>query len=67
MSAMPARVTELSNGPDVAPPSTRTQRRVDRREAQKVIRRDRRRWAFLSCGILAAAFGSTVLILGVFH
>jgi hypothetical protein len=67
MSAMPARVTELSNGPDAPPVSTRTQRRVERREAQKAVRRDRRRWAFLSCGILAAAFGSTVLILGVLH
>jgi hypothetical protein len=67
MSAMPAEVTQLSEGS--RPPATpvRAQRRVDRRAALKLERRDRQRWAIFSCSILGCAFVLTVGILDVIH
>jgi hypothetical protein len=67
MSAMPARITELSNGTQPGAVSTRTGRRAEGRRAQKLVRRDRRRWAVAGCCILAGSFGATVLVLGAFH
>jgi hypothetical protein len=66
MSAMPARVTELSEGALVGAAS-RSQRRAERRFEQKLARRDRQRWTLLGCSILASAFGLTVLILDMLH
>jgi hypothetical protein len=66
MSAMPARVTERSEGGLVGAAS-RAQRRVERRFEQKLARRDRQRWTILGCTILAGAFGITVLILDMLH
>jgi hypothetical protein len=65
MSAMPARVTELSDMPAVKPVSV--QRRSDRRAALKEARRDRQRWTVLSCCILGCSFFLTVGILDVLH
>jgi hypothetical protein len=68
MSAMPARVTERPDRPQVrAVPVSRAARRADTRAALKLARRSRRRWRLLSCAILACAFGLTVGILGVLH
>lgn len=65
MSAMPARVTELSGSPAVAAPLVPEARRVDRRAMLKLARRSRQRWALLGCAILACSFGLTVGILDV--
>ncbi len=67
MSAMPARVAELPDGPLVGTSPAQVQRRADRRAEQKLARRDRRRWAVIGGAILAASFGLTVGILDVFH
>jgi hypothetical protein len=67
MSAMPARVTEQSERPQVIAASVRTQRRTERRAELKVARRQRQRWTILSCSILGCAFGLTVGILDVLH
>jgi hypothetical protein len=65
MSAMPARVTELSGTPAVVAPPTPTARRADRRAMLKLARRSRQRWALLGGAILAVSFGLTVGILDV--
>jgi hypothetical protein len=65
MSAMPARVTELSDRPAAVP--ALVQRRSERRAALKESRRDRRRWTVISCGILGSSFFLTVGILDVLH
>jgi hypothetical protein len=79
MSAMPARVTELSESPAVvaspvraptppsvaAPAATPAARRVDRRAMLKLARRSRQRWALLGGAILAVSFVLTVGILDV--
>jgi hypothetical protein len=67
MSAMPARVTELSEDirPTAVPPVV--VRRGDRRAALKEARRDRRRWAILGCSVLGGFFALTVGILDVLH
>ena len=67
MSAMPARVTELPDGPAVGAAPRRVQRRTDRRAEQRLARRDRRRWAFIGGAMLAGSFGLTVGILDVLH
>ena len=67
MSAMPARVTELPDGPVVSAAPERVQRRTDRRAEQRLARRDRRRWAFIGGAVLVASFGLTVGILDVLH
>jgi hypothetical protein len=67
MSALPARVTEVAQGPLVHASPVAAQRRAERRAEQKVARRVRRRWAVAGCSILAAAFGLTVGILDVLH
>jgi hypothetical protein len=72
MSAMPARVNELSQeaavgSAPVRQPAGRSQRRVERRVEQKLARRTRRRVAILSCAGLGAAFALTVGILDVLH
>jgi hypothetical protein len=72
MSAMPARVSELSQGTEISSVSVRqpvagSQRRAERRAEQMVARRARRRWAVMSCGVLGAAFALTVGILDVLH
>jgi hypothetical protein len=67
MSAMSARVTELSERPAAltspAPPETAP--RADRRTMLKLARRTRQRWALLGGAILAVSFGLTVGILDV--
>jgi hypothetical protein len=67
MSAMPARVTELSEGirPTASPPVV--VRRGDRRAALKEARRQRRHLTILSCSVLGASFALTVGILDVLH
>jgi hypothetical protein len=67
MSAMPAEVTQLSEGSRLAAPPASAQRRAERRAALKLARRSRQRWAVLSCTILACAFALTVGILDVLH
>jgi hypothetical protein len=67
MSAMPARVTDLPNGPEVGVSPERVTRRADRRAEQRLARRDQRRWAVIGCSILAGSFGLTVGILDVLH
>jgi hypothetical protein len=68
MSAMPARVTELSERPAAltspAPPETAPPR-ADRRTMLKLARRTRQRWALLGGAILMVSFGLTVGILDV--
>ena len=64
---MPARVTELPNGPVVHASPVAAQRRAERRAAQKVARRARRLWAIAGCSILLVVFGFTVGILDVLH
>ena len=65
MSAMPARVTELSGSPPVVAGPVPVSGRVDRRATLKVARRNRQRWALLGGAILACSFGLTVGILDV--
>ncbi len=65
MSAMPARVTELPDGPVVVAVPEPVQRRADRRAEQRLARRDRRRWAFIGSAVLVGSFGLTVGILDV--
>jgi hypothetical protein len=65
MSAMPARVTELSGSPAVVAAPVPASRRVDRRAMLKVARRSRQRWALLGGAILVCSFGLTVGILDV--
>lgn len=77
MSAMPARVTELSGSravvasplsapaPTTMPAATPTARRVDRRAMLKLARRSRQRWALLGGAILTLSFVLTVGILDV--
>ena len=65
MSAMPARVTELSESPAAVTSPEPAARRADRRALQKLARRSRQRWALLGGAILAVSFGLTVGILDV--
>ena len=65
MSAMPARVTELSEGPAAVTSPEPAARRADRRALQKLARRSRQRWALLGGAILAVSFGLTVGLLAV--
>jgi hypothetical protein len=65
MSAMPARVTELSEGPAAVASAVPAARRADRRAVLKLARRSQQRWALLGGGILAVSFGLTVGILDV--
>jgi hypothetical protein len=68
MSALPARVTELpSVGPASVSPPRRAERRVERRAQLKRERRSRRRWAVVTCSLMACVFGLTVGILDVMH
>jgi len=68
MSAMPARVTELSEPPEAgAPTPVRALRRADRRATLRLARRSRQRWAIVGCAILGGAFFLTVGILDVLH
>jgi hypothetical protein len=68
MSALSAQITEVSQPPvAVRPPVARSQRRCERRAEQLVARRIRRRWAILSCVILACSFGFAVGILDMLH
>jgi hypothetical protein len=67
MSAMPARVAELSDGPQVGSSTQQAQRRADRRAELKLARRSRQRWAIVASSILVGAFGLTVGILDVLH
>jgi hypothetical protein len=67
MSAMPARVTGLSDGARAGAVPSRTERRAERREAERLVRRDRRRWTLLGCVILGGSFAATALILDVIH
>lgn len=65
MSAMPARVTELSGSPAVVAAPVPTAHRVDRRALLKLARRSRQRWALLAGAILVCSFGLTVGVLDV--
>jgi hypothetical protein len=67
MSALPARVTELPDGPVVHASPVAAQRRAERRAEQKLARRVRRRWAIAGCSILVVVFGLTVGFLDVLH
>ncbi len=67
MSAMPAEVTQLSEGSRLQVAPVSAQRRAERRASLKLARRSRRRWAVLSCSVLASAFVLTVGILDVLH
>ncbi len=65
MSAMPARVTELSESPAVVASPAPAARRADRRAMLKLARRSRQRWALLGGAILTLSFLLTVGILDV--
>jgi hypothetical protein len=65
MSAMPARVTELSESPTAVAPAAPAERRADRRALLKLARRSRQRWALFGGAILVVSFGLTVGILDV--
>ncbi|HEX3794572.1 MAG TPA: hypothetical protein VHV57_08730 [Acidimicrobiales bacterium] len=70
MSAMPAEITAAPPGPEprrVPGAQQQTLRRTERRAQQQMERRVRRKWAVLSCSIMAAFFGLTVGILDVLH
>jgi hypothetical protein len=67
MSAMPAEVTQLSEGSRPPAVPALAQRRVDLRLARKLARRNQQRWAVLSCSIIGCAFALTVGILDVLH
>jgi hypothetical protein len=67
MSAMPAEVTELTEGPPRVAAPSRQAHRAERRAALKVARRSRRRWTILSCCIRGGTFAATVGVLGVLH
>ena len=62
---MPAEWTEHADAARVGADLGRVQRRVERRQELKLERRSRRRWAVVSCAILACSFGLTVGILDV--
>jgi hypothetical protein len=67
MSAMPARVTELSRSPAavVPPVPVPAAPRADRRTTLKLARRSRQRWALFGGAVLVVSFGLTVGILDV--
>jgi hypothetical protein len=68
MSALSARITELSPAPAaVRPGAAGSQLRAERRAEQAMVRRTRRRWSALGIGLLAASFGTTIGILDVLH
>jgi hypothetical protein len=67
MSAMPAEVTQLSEGSRPPAVPVLALRRAERRAARKLARRSQQRWAVLSCSILGSAFALTVGILDVLH
>ncbi|HEY3844509.1 MAG TPA: hypothetical protein VGL48_14750 [Acidimicrobiales bacterium] len=72
MSAMPARITELSQAPVAGAPAAsvpiaRSERRTERRAVLKLERRSRQRWSIFSCAVLVGVFALTVGVLDVLH